>query len=444
MSLLLLFPSAGGGATDLVVADVTSASTIDNVALTQAHTLTVNGSTSGSTVDALTLTQAHTLSVADASSGSTIDGLTLDVSSTLAVNDSTAASTIDAVTLPQAHTLAVAGNTSGSTVDGLTITQAHTLTVNGSTSSTTIDALTLTQAHSLTVADSASGSTIDGVILSAAGELVVNGSTSSSTIDAVTLTQVHGLAVADVSAASTVDAVTLTQAHALAVADSTSASTIDNVALTQAHTLVVLDLVSASTIDGITLVSSTAVVPWLHGMRPFNVQAGGVLVRFAVLHVPFGRITFRIYDFAPDAEDRELVEKAARTFWHVHVLTGTPPPADAHQATTEAIRARYDLTDPDDILFADPATSGFCHLLRAAKDDLAHAKAKVTELENTIKARMADCAVLSDGDRVLATWKAQDDTRLDVDRLRTERPELWAEYARTKTIRKFLLKTPKD
>ncbi len=191
---------------------------------------------------------------------------------------------------------------------------------------------------------------------------------------------------------------------------------------------------------------------WEQGIPPmYAAQAtwqaivtGVDLVRFAVLHVPFGRITFRIYDFAPDAEDRELVEKAARTFWHVHVLTGTPPPADAHQATTEAIRARYDLTDPDDILFADPATSGFCHLLRAAKDDLAHAKAKVTELENTIKARMADCAVLSDGDRVLATWKAQDDTRLDVDRLRTERPELWAEYARTKTIRKFLLKTPKD
>ena len=39
-----------------------------------------------------------------------------------------------------------------------------------------------------------------------------------------------------------------------------------------------LDLVSASTIDGITLVSSTAVVPWLHGMRPVNGQAGGVLV----------------------------------------------------------------------------------------------------------------------------------------------------------------------
>lgn len=58
----------------------------------------------------------------------------------------------------------------------------------------------------------------------------------------------------------------------------------------------------------------------------------------ACLHLPFGRPRLRIYEL--DRDDDQLADIIATVtqFWIDHVVTGKPPPADGHHATTEAIR----------------------------------------------------------------------------------------------------------
>jgi putative phage-type endonuclease len=159
--------------------------------------------------------------------------------------------------------------------------------------------------------------------------------------------------------------------------------------------------------------------------------------------VGFGGWKVKHYVVAADAEDQALIIKATEAFWNDHVLTGIPPEPDAHPATTAAIKHHYNTADPDDIVWADEATSGFVHLLRAAKEDLAHAQAKVTEFENRIKIAMGDCVELRYGDRTLATWKAQTAARVDTRRLKAERPDIADEYTNTTTTRVFRVKEEK-
>jgi putative phage-type endonuclease len=175
-----------------------------------------------------------------------------------------------------------------------------------------------------------------------------------------------------------------------------------------------------------------------------TIVTGIPTVKFAVLHVPFGRLTFRIYDYTPDLDDIALVTRTASDFYHNHIVTKTAPDPDAHPATTAAIRHRYNITDPDDILYADPVTSDYVYALREAKRNLANAEQRVTLFENALKDRMADCAELRDDHGVLATWRSQTTDRIDVKRLRAEHPDIASEYTTTTRTRVFRLKDTKD
>lgn len=61
----------------------------------------------------------------------------------------------------------------------------------------------------------------------------------------------------------------------------------------------------------------------------------------ACLHLPFGRPRLRIYE--QERDDTRILDlvAAVETFWFDHVVTGRPPAADAHRATTEAMRAAW-------------------------------------------------------------------------------------------------------
>lgn len=149
------------------------------------------------------------------------------------------------------------------------------------------------------------------------------------------------------------------------------------------------------------------------------------------------------YVVLADAEDQELIAKATEKFWTEHVLTGIPPEADGHPATSAAIKHAWNVPDPDDTLYADEELDALCASLRVANADLKATEQRKAGLENRIKARMADCGVLQYGERVLATWKPQDARRIDVDRLKRERPDVADEFTNTTTSRVFRLKSPR-
>lgn len=218
---------AGVASTPLVVADLTVASSVENVALTQHNVLAVADLTAASTIGAVTLTPD------------------------LIVAGLTAASTIENVALTQHHTLVVANLTVASSVEAATLTQHNVLVVADLAIASTLGSVVLTQHHTLAVDGLVVASTIENVTLGVAGALAPANLTVASTIENVTLTQHHALVVADMTVATSVGAVTLTQHYVLAVADITVATTVGNTTLTQHHLLVVADLTVASTIGNV-------------------------------------------------------------------------------------------------------------------------------------------------------------------------------------------------
>lgn len=176
-----------------------------------------------------------------------------------------------------------------------------------------------------------------------------------------------------------------------------------------------------------------------------SIVAGIDTVVFPVLHVPFGRVTFAIYEHTPSDEDKQLVLDAATEFWQT-VVNLEPPDVDAHPATSRAIKHAYDLPDADDILFADDEQAELVAALRDAKAYAKSTAERVTELENRIKARMADCAYLRHGPDDLVTWKPSTSRRVDLEALRNVGPQiadLIDEHTITTTTRRFLVKQAK-
>lgn len=180
-------------------------------------------------------------------------------------------------------------------------------------------------------------------------------------------------------------------------------------------------------------------VPWDEVPPYYVVQSAVYMLLSGLDHwwftVGFAGWNVKHYVVAADAEDQALIVKATEAFWNDHVLTGIPPEADAHPATTAAIKRHHDHADADDITWADDEDRALVNALLAAKADAKNADERVTELENRLRVRMADCAELRYGDQTLATWRTQSTTRLDAKAFAASMPHTAAKFTRTTTSR---------
>jgi hypothetical protein len=142
--MVVVVRPAAGGATDLVVADLTVTVVADAPTLTQTHELVVSDLTVTVAADAPTLTQTHVLTVADATVATTIDTVTLTQVHSLVVSDLTVAVTIESPTLTvDGIVLVVADLTVAVTTESVTLTQVHELVVSDLTVTVVADAVTL-------------------------------------------------------------------------------------------------------------------------------------------------------------------------------------------------------------------------------------------------------------------------------------------------------------
>lgn len=150
---------------------------------------------------------------------------------------------------------------------------------------------------------------------------------------------------------------------------------------------------------------------------------------------------FRVYTLERNEADIALIVDRCRTFWHDHVLTGTPPPADGHPATTEALRhiegepgAVREMT-VDDVF----NLSGLGRLKRQAKE----LEAEIDAAENAIKAFLGEATEGMYGERALVTWRPQTSSRIDTKALREAEPEIAEKFTTTTTSRVLRLAKPK-
>jgi len=165
-------------------------------------------------------------------------------------------------------------------------------------------------------------------------------------------------------------------------------------------------------------------------------------VFFGVLHFAYGRPTFRTYEFARDEADERYVVERCRAFYERHVLTGEPPPVDAHKATTDALRGQWEgtggIVEPDiDALALVEEYRYHRAQVRAAEDDLEAAG-------NRLRALLGDDVELHSAGRKLVTNKVQTRTTVDTARLRKSWPDLVREFEQTAETRVLRVNEPKE
>ncbi len=179
-----------------------------------------------------------------------------------------------------------------------------------------------------------------------------------------------------------------------------------------------------------------------------SIVTGFDTVMFGVLHLAFGRPAFRVYEFTPAEDDKQLLIREASKFWHDHVLTGVPPETDGSDATTHALRAAYPGDDDLDPIEADGEMRIEVIRINAMKTRIKEAEASLAEAENRLRAYMGNSTALTNGidakgkPVVLATWKASSRSGFDTKALLSDHPE-HATYKTTTPTRTLLVKATK-
>lgn len=170
-------------------------------------------------------------------------------------------------------------------------------------------------------------------------------------------------------------------------------------------------------------------------------------VWFSVLHLAFGRIKYEVYEFDRDETEIEFLRSSCSTFWHDHVVTGTPPPADAHSATTEALNMAW--PDAAGQIDADDKARKLIAAIHEADRWKTQCQADADQLRNRLRALLGDNTDLVDDTgpkpRNLATFRWQERKTVDVNRLLAEHPDIdRTDYERNTDVRVLRVNKPKE
>jgi putative phage-type endonuclease len=145
----------------------------------------------------------------------------------------------------------------------------------------------------------------------------------------------------------------------------------------------------------------------------------------AHLAVLLGNTELRTYRIARDeALERYLFEYAHR-FWVDHVLSGVPP----EPVTREGVESLHPKHTPGLTKEADEALLGDLARYAQLSQEICSAKSELERLKDRLAVAMGPAESLSFGGKTLASWRnSKGVSRIDVERLRRERPDVARDY----------------
>ncbi len=126
------------------------------------------------------------------------------------------------------------------------------------------------------------------------------------------------------------------------------------------------------------------------------------------------------------------------SFWVDHVLADVPP----DPMVFDDIKALFPLDDGSPVE-ASIEMAALVTRLTEVKKQIKSLEIEEEVLKFEVANAISPHAILQFGGKPIATWKAQNDTRLDQGLLKVEQPQLFEKYQRTKTIRVLRLPSPK-
>lgn len=161
--------------------------------------LVINDLAQGQTLDEITLTQANILSVDGLSNAQTISEPILNQNNILSTDDILTAHTISEPALTQAHVLSVDNISTGHTLSEVTLAVAGALLVDDLSNAQTVSNISLIQHNLLVVDPITTGQTISNITLTPEGALAVNSLVTSQSLSEPSLTAHLSLIVDDIT-----------------------------------------------------------------------------------------------------------------------------------------------------------------------------------------------------------------------------------------------------
>lgn len=161
----------------------------------------------------------------------------------------------------------------------------------------------------------------------------------------------------------------------------------------------------------------------------------GITGRRRTLLAPlFGADEIRTYPIQAEPDLIGQIRETARKFWIENVVARVPPPpgglVDLEKLFPKDCVPTREFAD--NLKFVDALAE-----LREADADYDRAKARWDAAEFIAKQIMGDVAIATIGGEKACSWKQQTQERVDVKRLRDERPEIAAAYIKPVEFRKF-------
>lgn len=139
--------------------------------------------------------------------------------------------------------------------------------------------------------------------------------------------------------------------------------------------------------------------------------------------------------------DNELISSLINieeSFWNNHVVAGTVPPPDGSKACDEVIEQYFPTAKKADTM----KLVGFDEKLSRREEILgyiAELQAEQKQIEQEIKLFMGENQYAA-SERYRVSWGNVDSVRLDSQRMKTEKPEIYADYGKVLHYRRFEVK----
>lgn len=158
--------------------------------------------------------------------------------------------------------------------------------------------------------------------------------------------------------------------------------------------------------------------------------------RYVDCAVLIGGNKFKVYRYNRDAETEQLLIELEHDFWHNHVLKKIPPEIKKYEDAVKAFKKtdKSTKTLPAELIDHIKSINFVNSKIKEYQEQLDFDKAKIAEFIGESE------VLLSPLGMQIATWKPQLTTRVDIDRLKKERPEILDNYFYTTTTRVLRVK----
>lgn len=147
----------------------------------------------------------------------------------------------------------------------------------------------------------------------------------------------------------------------------------------------------------------------------------------------------RVFELPRDDAVIDMLVEIEGDF-HERLVTGTPPPIDAHRATAQALAKRFAKAEVERVEVPEEVASWWAERQRL-KAQVKELEAELALVENALKAAVGDAELAVVNGAPLYAWRRFERRGIDLDRLRSEHPELAAELTTVTSYR--TLSTPR-